>query len=506
MNETVTASMHVGRILPEILIVGLVMVAILVDVALPRGRSTGAVRFVSLLGLIVVLGASFMQRDNLGPAFGGMVVVDHFTLYFRVILTFITFLIIYVSERYIEVLRMRIAEYYLMLLLSLFGMMLMVMGNDLLIIFLGIETMSVCLYTLVGLSRHKLSSNEGALKYLLLGAFTTGFFIFGIAMLYGSIGLTAIQGTGQHYAPTTRIDEIMVFFMTVPDVPMMAWLGVGLIMIAFLFKAAIVPFHWWAPDAYEGAPTTITAFMSTAPKAAALAAFIRVFYVGFGSIAVEWTTVLWWLAVLTMTFGNLLALRQESVKRMLAFSSITHAGYLLVAFIAFRPGATDQNGASAILFYLAVYAIMNVGAFVVAMAVNKNEDEDKGYSYDDYKGLASRKPLMAFLMMIFMLSLTGIPPTAGFFGKYYLLRAAVDAGYVGLAVIAVLNSAVSVYYYLRPVVNMYMRKADDERPPALAFNLDLAAVAVLCAILVLAIGIRPGMLLNAAQVSVLSLM
>ncbi len=506
MNETLTAGMHVGRILPEILVVVVAMVAILVDVILPRGRSTGAVRFVSLLGLIVVLGASFMQRDNLGPAFGGMVLVDNFTLFFRVILTFVTFMVIFVSERYIELLKMRIAEYYLMLLFALFGMMLMVMGQDLLIIFLGIETMSVCLYTLVGLSRHKMTSNEGALKYLLLGAFTTGFFIFGIAMLYGSIGLTEIPGTSQHYAPTTRIDSIMVFFMTVNHVPMLTWIGVAFIMIAFLFKAAIVPFHWWSPDAYEGAPTTITAFMSTAPKAAAFAAFLRVFYTGFGTIAVEWTQILWWLAVITMTVGNLMALRQDSVKRMLAFSSITHAGYLLMAFLSFRPGSSDMNGAAAILFYLAVYAIMNIGAFVLAIGVNKDEEKEIGYSFDDFKGLASRKPLPAFLMLIFMLALAGIPPTAGFFGKYYLFRSAVEAGYVGLAVIGVLNSAASVYYYLRVVVNMYMRKEDDERPASLGFNGDLIPVAILCALLILALGIRPGMLLTAAQVSVLSLM
>ncbi|MDP8206960.1 MAG: NADH-quinone oxidoreductase subunit N [Candidatus Electryonea clarkiae] len=489
MFDNLIAGMHVGRILPEIVLVGVVLLAILTDVISPRGKSTGPVRLVSLAGLIGVLVATILKKDDFGQAFGGMVMIDGFTFFFRVVLTFITFIIIYVSEKYIGLAKIRIAEYYLMLLLALFGMMLMVMANDLLILFLGIETMSICLYTLVGMSRHKASSNEGALKYFLLGAFTTGFFVYGIALIYGSTG-------------STNLTDIMVYFRTVNTaMPVIAWAGVGLILIAFAFKTSLVPFHWWSPDAYEGAPTTITAFMSTAPKAAAFAAFIRVFYVGFGDLSSGLEPVLWWIAVLTMTVGNLIALRQDSVKRMLAFSSITHAGYLVVALLTW-----EQMGASAILFYLVVYAIMNIGAFLVAIAVNRDESDEKGYSYEDYRGLGFRKPILAFAMMIFMLSLTGIPPTAGFFGKYYIFSAAVKSGFVGLAVIGVLNSAVSVYYYLRVIIMMYLKERDEEKEAPIFWAGEMVSIMFICVVLVIVIGIKPDWLLSIAQASVSGLM
>lgn len=488
MFDNLIANMHVGRILPEIIVLATALLAILVDVISPKGKSTGAVRAVSLLGLIVVIAVSFVQRMDAGHAFGGMVTIDAFTFYFRVILSFVTFLVIFSSEKYIEEAKIRIAEYYLMLLLALFGMLIMVMANDLLMVFLGIETMSVCLYTLVGMSRHKISSNEGALKYFLLGAFTTGFFIYGIALLYGSTG-------------STNLTDIMIYFRSVNTaMPAIAWAGVGMILIAFGFKAALVPFHWWSPDAYEGAPTTITAFMSTAPKAAAFAVFIRVFYTGFGDLSAGVSPILWWIAVLTMTVGNVIALRQNSVKRMLAFSSITHAGYLLVALLTY-----EQMGAAAILFYLAVYAVMNVGAFLVTIAVNKDEAEERGYSFDDFKGLGFRKPLLAFTMFIFMVALAGIPPTAGFFGKYYIFSAAVKSGYIGLAVIGVLNSAASVYYYLRVIVNMYMKDKEEDASPAV-MNAQMIPVVAVCAILVILIGIKPAILLEAAKISVIGLM
>ncbi len=488
MYDNLIAGMHIGRILPEILLLIVAGAAILVDILLPRGRSTRGVQVTVLLGLLMVIAASFLNRDNMGQAFGGMVMIDNYTMFFRVLLSFITFLVVIASERYIEVLRIRIAEYYLLLIFSLIGMLLMVMGQDLLIVFLGIETMSVSLYALVGMSRHKRASNEGALKYFLLGAFTTGFFIYGIALLYGLTG-------------STNIVDIMVFLRGAgTDLPLLAWAGVGLILIGFAFKAALVPFHWWSPDAYEGAPTTVTAFMSTAPKAAAFAAFLRVFFVGMESMSAGWEPVLWWVAVVTMTFGNLLALRQDSVKRMLAFSSITHAGYLVMAFLTF-----EQMGGAAILFYLVVYALMNIGAFLVAIAVNRNEDDEHGYSFEDFRGLAFRRPGMAISMLIFMLALAGIPPTAGFFGKYYIFSSAVQAGFVGLAVIAVLNSAASVYYYLRLVVNMFLRERDEESEGRIFWTGEMSQVVVLCVILVLLVGLFPDRLLAVAQASIAAL-
>ena len=488
MFDNLIAGMHVGRVLPEILVVVVAFAAILIDVIMPRGRSTRGVQVVSVLGLLMVIAASFFQRTNTGQAFSGMVMIDNYTTFFRILLSAVTLLIIGVSERYIEMTRIRIAEYYLLLLFALFGMLLMTMAQDLLIVFLGIETMSVSLYALVGLTRHKHASNEGALKYFLLGAFTTGFFLYGIALIFGVTG-------------STNIVDITVFLKSAgSETPIIAWAGAGLIMIGFAFKTALVPFHWWSPDAYEGAPTTVTAFMSTAPKAAAFAAFVRVFYVAFGTMSDGWTMVLWWVAVVTMTFGNLLALRQDSVKRMLAFSSITHAGYLVVAFLTF-----GQQGASSILFYLVVYGIMNIGAFLVAIAVNRNEDDDHGYHFDDYKGLVYRRPGMALAMLIFMLSLAGIPPTAGFFGKYYIFSSAVSAGFVGLAVIGVLNSAASVYYYLRLIVNMFLREREEETEGRIFWTGEMAQVVLVCVILVLLIGLFPDTLLNAARASVAAL-
>jgi NADH-quinone oxidoreductase subunit N len=489
MFDQVIADMHVGRMLPEIMVVGIALLAIIVDVILPKGRSTRGVQLVGLLGMLAVIAASVLRRNEVGSAFGGMVIIDGMTTYFRILLAAITFLIIAISERYIEVMRCRIAEYYLMLIFSMFGMMLMVTGQDLLIIFLGIETMSICLYALVGISRHKLASNEGALKYFLLGAFTTGFMVYGIALLYGVVG-------------STNIVEITSFFRAANgSFPMIAWAGVGMVMVGLGFKVALVPFHWWSPDAYEGAPTTVTAFMSTAPKAAAFAAFLRIFYVAFGDLAAGWSPVLWWIAVLTMTFGNLLALRQDSVKRMLAFSSITHAGYIVVAILSF-----SEMGASSILFYMTSYAIMNIGAFTIAIAVNRNEDDTHGYSFDDYRGLIYRKPAMALGMLVFVLALAGIPPTAGFFAKYYIFSAAVKANLVGLAIIGVLNSAASVYYYLRLIINMFLHKRDEEKEGRIFWTNEMAQVVFVCVILVLLIGLFPEQLLNFAQASVSSLM
>ncbi|HEB84849.1 MAG TPA: NADH-quinone oxidoreductase subunit N [Bacteroidetes bacterium] len=483
------AGMHIGRLLPEILVLVVAGAAILTDVILPRGRSTRAVQLVTLLGLIVVIAASFLQRADKGQAFLNMVSIDGFTFYFRVILAGITFLVVAVSERYLDLARIRIAEYYLMLLFSLFGMMLMAMANDLLIVFLGIETMSVSLYALVGMSRHKLASSEGALKYFLLGAFTTGFFLYGIALLFGAAG-------------STNLTEIAAYLHAAKgDLPLIAWAGAGLVLVAFGFKTALVPFHWWSPDAYEGAPTTITAFMSTAPKAAAFAAFLRVFYVGFADLVGGWEPVLWWIAVITMTFGNLLALQQDSVKRMLAFSSITHAGYLVVALLTF-----DSVGAAAVLFYLVVYALMNVGAFLVAIAINRNEDDEKGYAFEDYRGLGFRRPGMALAMLIFMLSLAGIPPTAGFFGKYYIFSAAVKQGYVTLAVIGVINSLFSVYYYMRVIVMMYLKEREEESEGRLFWTGEMAQTVFLCALLILLVGLFPDRLLEVARASVAALM
>jgi NADH-quinone oxidoreductase subunit N len=332
-----------------------------------------------------------------------------------------------------------------------------------------------------------MTSLEGALKYFLLGAFASGFLLYGIALMYSATG-------------TTKIPEIaaMIGDLRLFGNPVFV-AGVGLLLVGFAFKVSLVPFHMWTPDAYHGAPTLVTAYMAAGVKAAAFAALLRVTLLTFPALGPVMTNILWVLAFLTMTVGNLSALLQDNVKRMLAYSSIAHAGYILVGFVS-----GDVAGAQAALFYLLVYAFMNLGAFGVVMLLAHREDD--GYDIGNFTGIGFRYPVLGGLLTLFLVSLAGIPPTAGFVGKFYLFSAAVKNGYVGLAVLGVLNSAVSIYYYLRPVVYMYMLPAQAEvpvpRPPRTAFSLALC----ISAAAVLVLGIVPRSVLAFAERSILSLL
>ena len=448
------------------------------------GTSRGAI--VSLATLAAAAYAVFRVRDVRRPLFGGMFVHDGFTVFFTLLFCAIAALAVLLSWDYIKRTRINQAEYYALLLSATLGMIIMAASNDLITIFLGLELMSLALYVLVGFRRGQLESNEAALKYFLLGAFASGFLLYGIALLYGATGTTSLTGMARFLAGSTLSGS-----------PLFVVGGV-LLLIGFGFKVSAVPFHMWTPDAYEGAPTSVTAFMSAGAKAAGFAALLRVAPTVFAAGAADWRPLLTWIAILTMTVGNVTALLQTSVKRMLAYSSIAHAGYVLVAVVA---GGAD--GRSAALFYLAVYSFMNLGAFGVLTLLGRGPDERVLLA--DLAGLGFRRPLLGLAMTVFMISLGGIPPTAGFMGKVYVFGIALKSGLVPLVIVGVLNSVVSVFYYLRVTVAMYMEDPRGE-PVAISLRAPAAIALVLAFALTLWWGLSAHGLLEQAQRSVLGLL
>jgi NADH-quinone oxidoreductase subunit N len=365
-------------------------------------------------------------------------------------------------------------EYPALILFAVIGMMLMTRANDLVIVFLGLELLSISLYVLVGFLRHDNLSNESGLKYLLLGAFATGFFLFGAAFTYGATGTTNYDGIVLAIANDNILSKIYLV------------LGIGLLLIGFAFKVALVPFHMWSPDVYQGAPTTVTGFLCTAPKAAGFGALLILFNNPLADIHYQWQDIFWLLAVLTMTVGNVTALVQSNVKRMLAFSSISHAGFLVMGILVL-----NVSSISAVLFYLVTYSVINLGSFAIISSV---EREENGLKFKDYRGLGLRYPWLAAAMTIFMISLAGFPPTAGFVAKYGLFSAAIAEGYVWLVVIAVLNTLISVYYYLRLVINMYMK--EEENALISSFNIIVIGLIWIMAAMMIILGITPSFLLE----------
>jgi len=429
--------------------------------------------WMSLLGVAVSLVLSFFHLGGGVPVFGGMLFQGGFAGYCNLIFLSSALLTIVLSRGYLERMEYHRGEFYVLIIFATTGMMLMAGALNLITIFLGIELMSVPLYVLAGFMRKKERANEAALKYFLLGAFATGFLLYGIALIYGASGTTDLL---QIKAAIPQISRNPLFLI-----------GCGMLIVAFSFKVAAVPFHMWAPDVYEGAPTTVTGFMSTAAKAAAFATFLLVFVRMFEIAGTTLSQVIAVIAAASMIIGNVTAVAQSSVKRMLAYSSVAHAGYMLSGI-----AAANSEGETGILFYLLVYSFMNIGAFGVVSWIE--QQDDKKLSFEDYAGLGERRPAVAALMSIFMFSLAGIPPFAGFFGKYYVFLAAVKADLTWLAIIGVMTSLISVYYYLRLVVLMYFRdgEADIDKPVPLA---AMVAV-VVAAALVLALGIYPSLVVE----------
>jgi NADH-quinone oxidoreductase subunit N len=439
--------------------------------------------WLGLTGLVLTGVVSFGLLGRNESAFNGMLALDSYALFFNLIFCFAAGMTLLMSIDYLGTTDIRPGEYYALILFATVGMVLMAAATDLIVIFLGLETMSMAVYVLAGIWRQRLQSNEAALKYFLLGAFASGFFLYGVALVYGATG-------------SVQLGKVAAYVSEHGSSPLLL-IGVALLIVGFGFKVAAAPFHVWTPDVYEGAPTTVTAFMAVGVKAAAFAAFARVFLHTLGPIHGQWQGVLWILAALTMTVGNFTALVQNNIKRMLAYSSIAHAGYLLVAMVA----GQDLGGA-ALMYYLVAYGLMNLGAFAVVLAVGRKGEPNEEFS--DYAGLGFRYPALAMAMTLFMLSLTGVPPLVGFTGKFYIFSAAVKAGYVWLAVIGVLNSVVSAYYYIRVVVNMYMYEG-DKAPELLSSRPALAAAIIVAAVGTVVMGVFPSASIALARVSFLSL-
>jgi NADH-quinone oxidoreductase subunit N len=408
-----------------------------------------------------------------GTAYYGMVTTGGYANFFAIVFCLAGLLTIMLSQSYIRKENIEHGEFYALVLIAIVGMMLMAAAADLVVFFLGLETMSISFYILAGFIRTRRISNEAALKYFLLGAFATGFLLYGIALLYGSTGTTSI-GT-------------IVAFASESAHPITFVIGVGLLLVGLAFKIAAVPFHMWVPDVYEGSPTTVSGFMSTAGKAAAFSVVLLVYGPKLVHQVDAVRDVLAMIAVLSMVVGNVFAISQTNIKRMLAYSSIAHAGYILTGIVA-----GNSYGSAGVLFYVVAYTMMNIGAFGVLSLLES--DDGSNLSFDDYAGLSTKRPLLAALMAIFMFSLTGIPPFAGFFGKYYVFIGAVDAGYTWLAVVGVIMSVVSAYYYLRLVVLMYFK----EHAPVLDRPVSTLGVTalVVSATALLLLGITPSSILS----------
>jgi NADH-quinone oxidoreductase subunit N len=463
---------------------GVVVLLLLEFVPARPGSARGAI--LALATLAAAAWSVLRVRGFARTLFGGMFVHDGFTVFFTVLFCGIGAIAVLLSWDYARRLRIGQPEYYTLVLSATLGMILMAASNDLITIFLGLELMSLALYVLVGFRRSRLESNEAALKYFLLGAFASGFLLYGIALLYGATG-------------TTNLARMAEFLSASPIAgnPLLV-VGGLLLLTGLAFKVAAVPFHMWTPDAYEGAPTSVTGFMAAGAKAAGFAALLRVVLHALGGVHAGWGPLLSAVAMLTMTVGNVTALLQNNLKRMLAYSSVAHAGYLLVAVVAGGP-----DGASAALFYLAVYSVMNLGAFGVLTLLGRQQEERVTLS--DLAGLGFRQPLLGVAMTFFMLSLGGIPPTAGFMAKVYLFGVAVKAGYVPLVIVGVLNSVVSVFYYLRVTVAMYMEEPQGE-PVGVSWAAPGAVALVACLALTLWWGVQAHALLELAQRSVRGLM
>ncbi|MBW6510583.1 MAG: NADH-quinone oxidoreductase subunit N [Desulfuromonadaceae bacterium] len=473
-------NVNFAAIMPALILCVVGMVALLIGVFSKRGR-TFHISLICLFGLVaagVATASGWNQPYQFG--FSGHVALDNFARFFNMTFIFGSILTILMSDDYLKREGYPIAEYYPLILFTTAGAMLMASGTDMMTIFLGLEVLSISLYVLSGLFRGQVRSNEAGLKYFLLGSFSTGFLLYGIALIYGVSGTTNLTDIGNYfvYHPALLTDPMTIA-------------GMLLLSVGLLFKIAVAPFHMWAPDVYQGAPTPITAFMSAGPKAAAFAAFLRILLLALGGLENEWTSLLWVLAVATMTIGNVIAISQTDIKRMLAYSSIAHAGYALVGIVA-----ANAIGISGIMFYMLAYTFMNIGAFAVLTLAGKKGENN--LTLDGFAGFGFKQPFLGVAMAIFLFSLMGIPPTAGFVGKFYIFSGAVEAGYIWLAVIGVLNSAVSLYYYLRVLVYMYFRDPNEEFE-WVALKTGALISIILAIVGVLYLGILPGGVMEMAK-------
>jgi NADH-quinone oxidoreductase subunit N len=470
---------------PEILLASAGLLLLLAG-SIGRGLGNRESALVTIVSLALTAGV-LLRVHSVIPGrlliLNGSFVLDGFSFFWKLLVLVATALTVLISIRFIDEGNYRATEYYSLLLLATSGMLFMASGYTLLTIWIGLETMALASYILAGYFKRERRSNEAALKYFILGALSSGILLYGISLLYGATGTIQLADLSE----------------SLRDVGVNPLVPLGWLMLAagLFFKVAAVPFHIWTPDVYVGAPTPVTAWLAVASKAASFAILLRIFYEGLGSLRVEWQTVVAIVSAVTMIWGNVAALTQDNVKRMLAYSSIAHAGYVLIGVLA-----VSQVGMWSVIFYLLAYTFITLGAFGTVIVLERREYA--GETAADYAGLARRSPFLAAMMLLFMVALTGIPPTGGFVGKFYLFAAAVQTGWSWVAVIGVLTSAISLYYYFRIVLNMYLRDSDQTTPVPLKAPALVGAIAF-CALATLALGIIPGPFIELAKRSMLPL-
>ncbi len=501
---------NVLALLPEYILTLVGVAVMMLEPVLPAGRSRKPLGWLAILGAIAACAASFYQVSLIraigGPlfAFSNTVQVDRFSIFFQILVTAVAVITLLSSLDFFEGDATNAGEYYALVCFAAVGMLLMSVSPELLVIFVGLEISSISTYIMAGFRKTSAAGGESSIKYFLLGSFATAFFLYGIALTFGATGSTNLRMVAPALAGTSA--------------PLLAILAIAMIIIGIGFKVSAAPFHVWTPDVYQGAPPPVVGFMSTAPKAAAFAVLLRILFGGYPLFESKWSVLLWGIAALSMTIGNLGALLQRDVKRMLAYSSIAHAGYLLVAFTAL-----PQDGIPAAAFYTAAYAAMNVGAFVVITLVSGNRERMR--TGEDFTGLAIQHPVLAAAFSFFLLSMIGIPFTGGFFGKFYVFTGAIHAGHIWLAVVGLLNSGIACFYYLRLIARMYSAPTGYSAAPAIDFDpagstnplLDPVAAAALapdariirptaaylalafCVIATLLLGILPGRVLRLVQ-------
>ena len=473
-----------STILPYTILTAWACVLLLVDLFIPKGRK-GITALLAALGLGLTLGFTLMQIGKEQVGFNNMVVLDGFSTFVNALLLVSGLLGVALAYGYVKRMGIERGEYYTLLLFSVTGMMLMAQATDLIMVFLALEMLSIPIYVLAAFALPKTESEEAGMKYFLLGAFSTGFVVYGIALIFGATGSTSLAAIVAAASSTSS--------------GLLLTIGAALLLIGFGFKVAAVPFHMWTPDVYQGAPTSVTAFMSSGAKIAGFAALLRVFATAFPSIATDMTGVLWVLSALTMIVGNVIAISQTDIKRMLAYSSIAHAGYILMAFVPYGQPGVVATSVAAGLFYLVSYAVTNFGAWAVVISLETKAG--KGLTLDDYSGLAKKHPALAAAMTVFILSLIGFPPTLGMVGKFYLFRAVISGGFTGLAIIGVVTSLISAFYYLRVVVNMYMREGDPVTERETWLDLSTGATALLT----IGLSLAPSFLFAWASAAILKL-
>ncbi|MGQ0761574.1 MAG: NADH-quinone oxidoreductase subunit N [Acidobacteriota bacterium] len=499
--QVANPDVNLTLILPELIVAIAGVIVMLVDAfSSPRQRLvTGTLSLLAMLAAAAATIWLWVARPLTASAFNGMIVLDEFRLSFTMIFIIVAILTLLIATIWIETENLPAGEFQSLLLFATAGMMLMASAGDLVIVFLGLEILSIATYVLAGFRRTDTRSNESSLKYFILGSFASAFLLYGIALIYGATATNTLPGTTNIATIATRLDQSLY--------PPLLFAGIAMLLVGFGFKIATAPFHVWTPDVYEGAPTPVTAFMAAGPKAAGFASFMRVFLFGFpivtaaastaGFAHAAWVGALAIMAALTMTIGNVVAIVQNNVKRMLAYSSIAHAGYALVGFVA-AGAATDpaQRSAAvtAVIFYLLTYAVMNMGAFAIVTLIARKGDQKN--EVEDYNGIGFSSPMLAFSLSIFLLSLLGMPLTAGFMGKIMVFSAAVNQGYIWLVVLGVLNTAISAYYYLRLIIVMFFRErtAAWEPPPVPA---SIAVALILTILGVFYLGLFPGRAINA---------